>query len=84
MTDLDVDESSISAPPVERRSSLEKHLLTRPEAQDLKDRHILLDSNVAPCASPLCVSCLSLVDLQPLDPSKAPPRTSSASAPRIV
>ncbi|RMJ27619.1 RPEL repeat protein [Aspergillus sp. HF37] len=48
MTDLDVDESSISAPPLERRSSLEKHLLTRPEPQDLKDRHILLDSNVSP------------------------------------
>jgi hypothetical protein len=41
-----VDESPIS--PVERRNSLEKHLQTRPDAQDLKNRHILLDTNAAP------------------------------------
>jgi hypothetical protein len=32
----------------ERRNSLEKHLQQRPEAQDLKNRNILLDTNAAP------------------------------------
>jgi len=41
-----IDESPIS--PIERRNSLEKHLQCRPDQQDLKDRHILLDTNVAP------------------------------------
>ncbi|KAF2454233.1 hypothetical protein BDY21DRAFT_387637 [Lineolata rhizophorae] len=44
-----VDETPIS--PVrspERRNSLEKHLQHRPEAQDLKNRHILMDTNAAP------------------------------------
>ncbi|MCJ1376379.1 hypothetical protein MMC20_007621 [Loxospora ochrophaea] len=41
-----IDESPIS--PIERRNSLEKHLQTRPDPQDLKDRHILLDTNAAP------------------------------------
>lgn len=45
-----VDETPIS--PVrqstERRNSLEKHLQQRPDAQDLKNRHILLDTNTAP------------------------------------
>ncbi|KAI9843372.1 MAG: hypothetical protein M1838_002647 [Thelocarpon superellum] len=41
-----VDESPIS--PVQRRDSLEKHLQQRPDPQDLKDRHILLDTNAAP------------------------------------
>ncbi|KAL9607174.1 MAG: hypothetical protein Q9167_007886 [Letrouitia subvulpina] len=41
-----VDESPIS--PIERRNSLEKHLQTRPDPKDLKDRHILLDTNAAP------------------------------------
>ena len=41
-----IDESPIS--PIERRNSLEKHLQYRPDQQDLKDRHILLDTNVAP------------------------------------
>jgi hypothetical protein len=43
-----VDETPLSVSPVERRNSLEKHLLNRPDAQDLKERHILLDTNVAP------------------------------------
>ena len=43
---IGVDESPIS--PIERRNSLEKHLQHRPEVQDLKNRHILLDSNAAP------------------------------------
>lgn len=42
-----VDESPLAAHP-ERRNSLEKHLQTRPDVQDLKDRNILLDTNVAP------------------------------------
>jgi hypothetical protein len=36
---------------LERRNSLEKHLQTRPGMQDLKNRHILLDTNVAPYIS---------------------------------
>lgn len=44
--DLKVDETPIS--PLERRNSLEKHLQYRPEAQDLKNRGILYDSNAAP------------------------------------
>lgn len=42
-----------SLPPTsERRNSLEKHLQTRPDMQDLKNRHILLDTNVAPWVFP--------------------------------
>lgn len=45
-----VDETPIS--PVreglERRNSLEKHLQHRPDVQDLKNRHILLDTTAAP------------------------------------
>jgi hypothetical protein len=33
---------------LERRNSLEKHLAQRPDVQDLKNRHILLDTNAAP------------------------------------
>lgn len=43
---IKVDETPIS--PIERRNSLEKHLQTRPDPKDLKDRHILLDTNAAP------------------------------------
>lgn len=43
-----VDTTSLATSPLERRDSLEKHLLTRPDPQDLKERHILLDTNVAP------------------------------------
>ncbi|KAB8070207.1 hypothetical protein BDV29DRAFT_38117 [Aspergillus leporis] len=43
-----VDETPLSASPTERRDSLEKHLLNRPDPQDLKERHILLDTSVAP------------------------------------
>lgn len=31
-----------------RQNSLEKHLQSRPNPQELKDRHILLDTNAAP------------------------------------
>jgi len=41
-----VDISPIST--ADRRNSLEKHLQTRPDEQDLKNRHILLDTNTAP------------------------------------
>ncbi|GFF42651.1 isoform 4 of MKL/myocardin-like protein 2 [Aspergillus udagawae] len=44
----EIDESPLSASSMERRNSLEKHLQTRPDAQDLKERHILLDTSVAP------------------------------------
>ncbi|KAI4145304.1 MAG: hypothetical protein L6R39_003847 [Caloplaca ligustica] len=44
--EVKVDETPIS--PIERRNSLEKHLQTRPDPKDLKDRHILLDTNAAP------------------------------------
>lgn len=43
----EIDTSPI-APSLERRSSLEKHLQHRPEEQNLKDRHILLDTTAAP------------------------------------
>jgi len=45
-----VDETPISPvrPSHVRQNSLEKHLQTRPEPKDLKDRHILLDSTAAP------------------------------------
>jgi hypothetical protein len=49
-----VDETPIS--PVrsnERRNSLEKHLQHRPDPQDLKNRHILLDTTTAPYVMPL-------------------------------
>lgn len=41
-----VDETPIS--PVQRRDSLEKHLQRRPDPQELRDRHILLDTKAAP------------------------------------
>ncbi|PLN85613.1 hypothetical protein BDW42DRAFT_190637 [Aspergillus taichungensis] len=43
-----VDHTSLGASPTERRNSLERHLQMRPDAKDLKDRHILLDTSVAP------------------------------------
>lgn len=46
-----IDETPISPvrPSHARTLSLEKHLQTRPDPKDLKDRHILLDTNAAPC-----------------------------------
>jgi len=41
-----IDASPIN--PLERRNSLEKHLQTRPEERDLKNRNILLDTSAAP------------------------------------
>ncbi|MCJ1405184.1 hypothetical protein MMC11_008410 [Xylographa trunciseda] len=46
VTNPSVDFSPIS--PIERRNSLEKHLQTRPDPKDLKDRNILHDTNAAP------------------------------------
>lgn len=45
-----IDSTSISPnrPDNVRRDSLEKHLQHRPDPQELKDRHILLDTNAAP------------------------------------
>ncbi|OJJ51763.1 hypothetical protein ASPZODRAFT_148980 [Penicilliopsis zonata CBS 506.65] len=48
MVNSDIDETSLAISPIERRNSLEKHLLTRPDPHDLKERHILLDTTVAP------------------------------------
>ena len=50
-----IDTTSLATSPLERRDSLEKHLLTRPDPKDLKDRHILLDTNVAPYVQRLSV-----------------------------
>ena len=44
----EIDETPIS--PIQRRDSLEKHLQHRPNAQDLKNRNILLNTNAAPLA----------------------------------
>lgn len=44
--EVGIDASSPN--PLQRRDSLEKHLQTRPEEQDLKNRHILLDTTAAP------------------------------------
>ena len=44
--DSTVDETPIS--PLERRNTLEKQLQYRPDAQDLKNRNILHDTNAAP------------------------------------
>lgn len=51
---MSVDETPLTNSRLERRDSLEKHLQTRPDMQDLKNRHILLDTNVAPYV--FCVS----------------------------
>ncbi|KAL1984299.1 hypothetical protein VTN96DRAFT_9257 [Rasamsonia emersonii] len=48
MSNPGVDESPIYPALTERRNSLEKHLQTRPDLQELKNRHILLNTNVAP------------------------------------
>jgi hypothetical protein len=45
--DVAVDESPIS--PARANPELEKRLAARPDAQDLKNRHILLATNAAPC-----------------------------------
>ena len=45
-----IDETPLS--PVERQESLEKHLQMRPDAQDLKNRNILRDTNAAPYEIP--------------------------------
>lgn len=48
-----IDETPISPvrPGHIRQNSLEKHLQHRPDPQELKDRHILLDTNAAPYVS---------------------------------
>lgn len=51
-----VDETPISPNRLERRDSLEKHLQLRPEAQDLKNRNILLNTNAAPFVNKLAAS----------------------------
>lgn len=56
---MSIDETPLGTAPYERRNSLEKHLQTRPDPQDLKDRHILLSTNVAPYGSRLVYLLLS-------------------------
>lgn len=82
-----IDETPLSASP-ERRSSLEKHLQRRPDVQDLKDRHILLDTNVAPYVPllpsthhPYIVYLLEYLT-EVLDPSKQPAKNLPANAPQ--
>jgi hypothetical protein len=55
MADKEPQEALIDSSPISpvrpdniRRGSLEKHLQHRPDPQELKDRHILLDTNAAP------------------------------------
>jgi hypothetical protein len=45
-----IDETPISPsrPDHIRQNSLEKHLQHRPDSKELKERHILLDTNAAP------------------------------------
>lgn len=46
----------------ERQKSLEKLYADRPTAHELKERHILLDTDAAPYVSPLCLfspACVS-------------------------
>lgn len=45
-----IDETSISLkrPNHQRQDSLEKHLQNRPDPKELKEKHILLDTNAAP------------------------------------
>lgn len=43
-----IDETSIASALPQRRDSLEKHLQTRPEMQDLQNRAILVDPGIAP------------------------------------
>ncbi|KAI7470501.1 hypothetical protein KC351_g12624 [Hortaea werneckii] len=46
--DATVDTAPITTNTLERRNSLDKALQHRPDEQDLKDRHILLDTTAAP------------------------------------
>lgn len=57
-----IDSSPLSASSIERRNSLEKRLQLRPEAQDLRNRHILVGEGVAPYAllSPISTPPLPL------------------------
>jgi RPEL repeat len=43
-----VDDTSISPTRTTSRDTLEKRLAQRPDAQDLKNRGILMDTNAAP------------------------------------
>ena len=81
-TKIGIDESPIS--PVERRDSLEKHLQHRPDPQDLKDRHILLDTNAAPfvaSAPPLPMPADPFPASGPFKPNKS---NSNGHKPRTV
>jgi hypothetical protein len=47
----DIDQTSLAASSIERRDSLEKHLQHRPDPEDLRSRHILVDTNMAPSSA---------------------------------
>lgn len=67
-TEEPIDETPISS--IERRDSLEKHLQTRPDVKDLKDRHILLDTNAAPFVDPMLSRNVAKTDVQQITPVK--------------
>lgn len=48
MASQDQQSEALASSTGDARQSLERHLQTRPEEQDLKDRHILLDTTAAP------------------------------------
>lgn len=92
MTEATVDETPISPTrSLERRDSLEKHLQHRPDVQDLKNRHILLDTNTAPYVQAFVYSLLpqeiekqNRADTPNIEPCKQRPSSSSVNAPQII
>ena len=52
----DIDQTSLAASSIDRRDSLEKHLQHRPDPEDLRSRHILVDTNMAPYAAALHIN----------------------------
>ena len=52
----DIDQTSLAASSIGRRDSLEKHLQHRPDPEDLRSRHILVDTNMAPYAAALHIN----------------------------
>lgn len=69
-----IDETPISPTrSLERRDSLEKHLQHRPDVQDLKNRHILLDTNTAPYVSSILNTILPLIIYPSIHPYTSNP-----------
>jgi hypothetical protein len=79
MADASIDETPISPTrSQERRGSLEKHLQHRPDVQDLKNRHILLDTNHTQA-----LGRLNNADTRTA-PCRQRPSSSSANAPQTT